>query len=153
MNILKLNGNLANVINIFIFNAFVIFPFCAHSQEINNALVTVRAVKKGSLFSGFDVLKGTTNAATIRFSSEPIALLASKCSITKSADTIEFSGFQARSGSGVVFGKEDFIRVRLIRNDPYPEIEFNITISQFDNSKWQKPQPSDDLSMTGLLNI
>ncbi|MGC8887549.1 MAG: hypothetical protein ACP5MG_10370 [Verrucomicrobiia bacterium] len=137
MNILKLNGNLANVINIFIFNAFVIFPFCAHSQEINNALVTVRAVKKGSLFSGFDVLKGTTNAATIRFSSEPIALLASKCSITKSADTIEFSGFQARSGSGVVFGKEDFIRVRLIRNDPYPEIEFNITISQFDNSKWQ----------------
>lgn len=100
-------------------------------------MVTVRAVKKGNSFSGFDVLKGSTNIATIRFSSETVGLTAAKCSAVRGGDAIEFSSFQARSGAGVVFGKEDFIRVRLIRNDPYPEIAFGITIAEFDSGKWQ----------------
>lgn len=109
--------------------------FCA-AQEIRQDLLTIKAVKQGGFYSGFDLSDGNRTAATVRFSSPFAGLVAEKCAISKTADSLEFSGFRFLKETGAMLGEKDFIRVSFVKGDPYPLISFDLSISSFDPQKW-----------------
>ena len=106
------------------------------SQETSNGSITVKATKKGEYFSGFEVFKGAKSVSIVGLSSDFVGLVAKKCSVNKSQNALEFSGFSAKENAGIVFGENDAIRVRLIKGDDFPEVSFDITVVKFDADKW-----------------
>ncbi len=105
------------------------------AQQIANDAVTVRAVHRGGGLAGFDLLSHGTNAATVRFSSAPVHLLAHRCEVQ--ADSLVFTGLQAPSDTGLELGERSSIAVRLNAGAPYPVISFDLEITGFDPAKWK----------------
>ncbi len=110
---------------------------CADKTAISNKFVTVAAIKANNVYVGFDVIASGKTAAAIRFSSNQL-ITASKCSAAPGKNSISFSGFKAKFGSGLHFSGSDSIRINLYPDDQYPEIKFDLSIQAFDPVKWQK---------------
>ncbi|MHB1458876.1 MAG: hypothetical protein ACYC0V_18350, partial [Armatimonadota bacterium] len=106
-------------------------------NTIFNSRVSVTPTRDGAVYTGFKVMSSDKTAAIVRLSSIKL-ITAAKC--TKSGDmmSIRFSGLTSASATGLRFGKSDYITVSLHTDDPYPIIEFHLTIASFDPVKWQK---------------
>ena len=103
---------------------------------IQNSKVSVMPIKDGTVYTGFDVLSGGKIAAAIKFSSNKL-ITATKYTKSSDAMSIRFSGLSSPMQTGLQFGKSDVITVSLRKDDPYPKIEFHLTLAAFDPVKWQ----------------
>jgi len=106
------------------------------APEINNRLVTVRAVRSDTGFAGFDVLANNAVAGVVRFSSPQVQLKASRCEANAAGNTLVFSGFTAAKDCGLAFGPDDRVSVTLQAGDRYPAISFDLTLAGFNSNQW-----------------
>ncbi len=121
------------------------------AQNISNGLVTVRAVRNEAGFTGFNLLTANGGqAAVVRLSSARVQLTADSCQAEAGNSAIVFRALQAPAASGLRFAAEDFIRVQLKPEDPYPLLAFNLTIASFDPAQWQKAVGSEPFHFLAL---
>jgi hypothetical protein len=104
------------------------------AQEIGNGLVTVRAVKEGTAWTGFDLLSQTHTAAVVRLSSDQL-VTAAGCTATR--DKLVFASLTPKTGCGLQLGPEDAIQVTLPPGEPFPIVSFDLSIRGFDSNAWQ----------------
>ncbi|MCX7872003.1 MAG: hypothetical protein N2487_01810 [Verrucomicrobiae bacterium] len=114
-----------------LFSAFVGF-----AQEIKEDSLTILAIKKDALYTGFDVVDGKRTVAVVRFSSGMAGLVAENCEIDKDGRAIKFSRFKYSKDTGAIPGDNDYIRIGFIKNEPYPVISFDLSVVGFDQKKW-----------------
>lgn len=114
----------------------LLFNMLLPAQEIKQGTLTITAIKNENGYTGFDLIDGTKTAATVRFSSQFVNLVADKCEVGKSEDSLLFTGLRFLKDVGVRLGENDFIRVSFVKDESYPLISFDISIISFDPQKW-----------------
>lgn len=109
----------------------------AEPPRIANEVVSVQAVKDGADYAGFDVRKGGSVVARVRFGGGRI-LVAKQCTADAEARELHFGRLAAKAGSGLALARRDEVTVSLAPHDPYPAIRFDLHIEKFDAGAWDK---------------
>lgn len=102
------------------------------AESIENSIVRLTAAKAEGGITGFELTAEGRTVAAVRFSSAKIGMVAGQLLVNPSADTLIFKRFEAKSDSGLRFGKDDSVTVHLKAADPFPVVSFGLTVASFD---------------------
>ncbi len=105
------------------------------TPAITNGVVSVQALGSPGAWLGFRVLSSGRVAAEVHLSSRHL-ITARQCDRNGRHRTLTFRGLQGASGSGLQLGTGDEIAVALGPGDPYPHIQFHLTIRAFRQEEW-----------------
>ncbi len=117
----------------------------AGPSEIQNAAALVRPVGAEGAWVGFDLIECASGRliAPVRFSSNDM-LFADRIAVERRDDrgvavqTLAFNELRSRLGTGMTLGDHDWIKVTLRGDDPYPRIDFDVTVAGFTAGEWER---------------
>ncbi|HSV73266.1 MAG TPA: hypothetical protein VLH79_05850 [Chthonomonadales bacterium] len=109
----------------------------AWAQQIENGRVTVRAVRHGAGWAGFDVLDGVGARAVpvvaVRWTSGA-RWSAARC--VAGTRSLRFDQISAAGARTPTFGSDSLVEVSLRPGDPYPHVRFRLSLHRFDEAVW-----------------
>lgn len=119
--------------------------FAAAPSEVQNAAVVLRPVGAEGAWLGFDLVERASGQVVVpvRLSSNDM-LFADRIVAEEHDDrgvmvrTLAFNEIRSRLGTGVTTGDHDWVKVTLRGDDPFPRIDFDVTVSGFTSSEWER---------------
>jgi hypothetical protein len=116
--------------------SFALCSLTAHAApaaEVANGAVTVSAVPgDGGGFVGFRLADANGEVTVVHFGSMD-SIRAAK--VEKSADSLKFTGLTANPTP--TLGPDSAITVRLLKGDAFPEVDFRLDLTRFDQNAWE----------------
>ncbi|MFQ6097311.1 MAG: hypothetical protein ACE5O2_06235, partial [Armatimonadota bacterium] len=109
------------------------YPAAAQSVRRGNA--EIRPVGEPGRWVGFDLSVDGRAIAPVRLSSNRL-ITAAKASVAGGKLTL--TGLLPKAGTGLRLDEGDFVTVGFTADDPYPRVDFRLTIAAFDAEQWQK---------------
>ena len=106
----------------------------APAQSIRRGEMEVRAVGRAGGYLGFDLVVGGHVIAPVRLSSNEL-ITAREAAVA--GERLRLHGLQAKAGTGLRLGEEDFVEVEFTEGDPYPRVDFRLSLAEFDAEQWQ----------------
>ncbi len=114
-------------------------------EEIQNSRVVIRFIGHEGKWLGVDLLERASGRliAPLRLSSND-AIFSDHMEITNSNEggvsiqTVRFVNLRGLLGTGLTLGPRDFISLTLRGEDPYPRVDFDMTVELFTPEEWER---------------
>lgn len=111
----------------------LVFCACVSAQPLTNGVVALAPLGQPGSYTGFTLTAGGAEVATVLLGSDH--LLTAKA-VRAQGNALRFSGLACLPTPQL--GPDSFVEVKLLPNDPYPEVTFRLDVRSFNQAAWEK---------------
>ncbi|MCX7824934.1 MAG: hypothetical protein N2689_05195, partial [Verrucomicrobiae bacterium] len=119
----------------------------ARADDVLNARVMLRPIGRPGQWMGLDLYDRASGRliTPVRFAANG-AMFADRLMLERNEkdglviQTVRFQDLRGKLGSGLGLGDHDWAAVQLNGDDPFPRVDFSLTITSFTSNEWERAQ-------------